>query len=109
MDQWAVANLLAGQFAYPVAYFIDDALFPASRNHFERDASLSRGGYAPVPDNWPAPRWPETATIAARGLLIFRRRLRWLTRLLRAGRTERTAHAPYRCPIHTRSWTPVTR
>jgi hypothetical protein len=109
VDQWAVANLLAGPFAFPAAYFIDDALFPSSRNHFERDAGLSRGGYPPVPDNWPAPRWPETATITALALLIFRHRLRWLTRVLRAGRTERTAHAPRRCPIHTHSWTPVTR
>lgn len=71
-----MANLLAGPFAFPVAYFIDDALLPDSRNHFERDAGLSRGGYAPVPDNWPAPRWPESAAIGALALLVFRRRLR---------------------------------
>ncbi|XAS74288.1 hypothetical protein VUN82_10890 [Micrococcaceae bacterium Sec5.1] len=43
VDQWAVANLLAGPSAFPVACFVDDAQFPGSRNHFERDAGLSRG------------------------------------------------------------------
>jgi hypothetical protein len=68
VDQWAVANFLAGPFAFPAAYFADDTLFPASCNHFERDAGLSRGGYRPVSDNWPAPRWPDTAVVAAIGL-----------------------------------------
>lgn len=108
VDQWAVANLLAGPFAFPVAYFLDEALFPASRNHFERDAGLSRGGYPPVPDNWPAPRWPDIAAIAGLSLLIFRRRLRWAVRVVRGGPRQRTAHAPQECPVHTRGWTPVT-
>jgi hypothetical protein len=107
VDQWAVANLLAGPLAFPAAYFLDEALFPASRNHFERDAGLSRGGYPPAPDNWPAPRWPDIAGIAALGLLIFRRRLRWSVRVIRGGPGQRTAHAPHRCPVHTRGWTPV--
>lgn len=107
VDQWAVANLLAGPFAFPAAYFVEDALFPESRNHFEQDPGLSRGGYPPPSDNWPAPRWPDTAAIAALGLLIFRRRLRWAVRVVRGGQGQRTAHAPYRCPVHTRGWGPV--
>ncbi|MDR6509110.1 hypothetical protein J2805_004840 [Arthrobacter oryzae] len=106
VDQWAAANLLAGPLAFPTAYFVDDALFPASRNHFERDAGLSRGGYPPAPDNWPAPRWPDTAAIAALGLIIFRRRLRWSVRVFRGGPGQRTAHGPYRCAVHTPGWTP---
>ncbi len=44
------------------------------------------GRISPVPDNWPAPKWPETTVVAAIGLLIFRRRIRWLVRVTRAGR-----------------------
>lgn len=106
VDQWAVANLLAGPSAFPTAYFVDDALFPASRNHFERDAGLSRGGYPPAPDNWPAPKWFETAVLALLCLIIFRRRLRWAVRVSRGGPGERTAHAAGACPVHTRGWNP---
>jgi hypothetical protein len=108
VDQWAVANLMAGPFAFPIVYFVDGTLFPSSRNHFERDASLSRGGYPPAPDNWPSPRWPETAALAALVLSIFRRRLRWLARVARGGSAQRLAHAPHRCPVHTRGWAPVS-
>ena len=104
VDQWAVADVLAGPFAFPAAYVIDGALFPSSRNHFERAAGLSDGAYPPAPDNWPAPRWPDTAVIAIIALLIFRRRLRWLTRVAVGGRVHARAHAPMRCPVHTRGW-----
>jgi hypothetical protein len=106
VDQWAVANFLAGPLAFPAAYFLDDALFPGSRNHFERDAGLSRGGYPPAPDNWPAPKWPETGAIAVLGLFIFRRRLRWAARVFRGGQGQRTAHTSGECPVHTRGWNP---
>jgi hypothetical protein len=104
VDQWAVCNVLAGPFAFPAAYIIDGALFPSSRNHFERAAGLSDGAYPPAPDNWPAPRWPDTAALLLIALLIFRRRLRWLTRVAVGGRVHARAHAPMRCPVHTRGW-----
>ena len=104
VDQWAVCNLLAGPFAFPAAYLIDGALFPSSRNHFERAAGLSDGAYPPAPDNWPAPRWPDAAAIALIALLIFRRRLRWLSRVVVCGRAHAGDHAPMRCPVHTRGW-----
>jgi hypothetical protein len=59
VDQWAVANLVAGPFAFLAAYFLGDALHPGSHNHFEWDTSLSRAGYPPVPENWTAPRLPD--------------------------------------------------
>jgi hypothetical protein len=43
--QWAVATLLAGPAGFPVAYGIDDFFFPGARNHFERLAGLTSGGY----------------------------------------------------------------
>jgi hypothetical protein len=43
--QWAVATLIGGPFAFPVAYAIDDFFFPGARNHFERQAGLESGGY----------------------------------------------------------------
>ena len=107
VDQWAVANLLAGPFSFPVAYFVDEALFPGERNHFERAAGLDDGSYPPVDDNWPAPRWPETAGIAAIVLVIMRRRIRWLARVAIAGRLAARAHAPMRCPTHSTGWTHV--
>lgn len=43
--QWAVATVIGGPLAFPVAYAIDDFFFPGSRNHFERQAGLESGGY----------------------------------------------------------------
>jgi hypothetical protein len=43
--QWAVATIIAGPLAFPIAYGIDDFFFPASRNHFERMAGLESGFY----------------------------------------------------------------
>lgn len=44
--QWAIATLIGGPLAFPVAYAIDDFFFPGSRNHFERLAGLESGGYS---------------------------------------------------------------
>lgn len=44
--QWAVATVIAGPLALPIAYAIDDFFFPGSRNHFERQAGLETGGYS---------------------------------------------------------------
>ncbi|WP_309130561.1 hypothetical protein [Brevibacterium sp.] len=107
VDQWAVTNLVAGPFAFPTAYFIDNSLFPRSRNHFERDAGLSGGHYPPAPDNLPAPRWPDAMIVIALGLLIFRRRLRWSLRVLQDPSSQRSAHEPGRCPVHTRGLRPI--
>ncbi len=106
VDQWAVGTLLAGPFAFPVAYAVDGTVFPGSRNHFERDAGLTRGGYTPAPDAQPAPLWPESLVLCAVGVLLFRRRLRWLTRVVRGGRPQLRAHAPQHCPVHTPGWKP---
>ena len=43
--QWAIATVVAGPLAFPIAYGIDDFFFPASRNHFERMAGLESGFY----------------------------------------------------------------
>ena len=106
VDQWAVGTLFAGPFAFPLAYLIDGAFFPGSRNHFERDAGLSRGGYPPVEDNWPAPMWPQATGLLAVAVLIFWRRLRWLARVASGGGAEVRAHSPQRCPVHTTGWRP---
>lgn len=45
-EQWAVITVIAGPFAFPVLYGIDDFFFPGSRNHFERQAGLDSGGYS---------------------------------------------------------------
>lgn len=87
VDQWAAANVLAGPFAFPVAYFIDGTFFPGPRNHFERDAGLARGGYPPGADNRPAPLWPQVAGLLILAALIWRRRLRWLAPRRSRGRT----------------------
>jgi hypothetical protein len=51
--QWAIATVLAGPLAFPVAYTVDDIFFPQARNHFEREAGLARGGYDPQTQGGP--------------------------------------------------------
>jgi len=46
--QWAVATLIGGPFAFPVAYAVENFFFPGSRNLFERQAGLGAGGYRHV-------------------------------------------------------------
>jgi hypothetical protein len=110
VTQWAVGSLIAGPLAFPAAYILDGALFPASRNHFERAAGLADGDYPPAPDNWPAPRWPDTAAIRIILLLILRRRLRWLSRVTVGGRSQARAHAaravPFTPAAGPERWTP---
>jgi hypothetical protein len=43
--QWAVATVIGGPLAFPVAYAVDNFFFPGPRNHFERLAGLETGGY----------------------------------------------------------------
>jgi hypothetical protein len=103
-DQWAVSTLAAGPLAFPVLYLVDSAFFPFARNHFERDAGLAEGDY-PIPASYgPAPLWPAVATLLAVLLLVFRRRLRWLSRLLTGGHDAAHSCLPDRCPVHTPGW-----
>ncbi|WP_433020034.1 hypothetical protein [Kribbella sp. CA-294648] len=103
-DQWAILTIIGGPLAFPAAYYADGAFFPFSRNHFERAASLTDGGYSPPPDNKPDPLPGAVSAIAVVLLLMLRRRIRWLTRVLIAGRASATAHLPGRCPVHTTGW-----
>ncbi|MGH8893208.1 MAG: hypothetical protein ACRDWY_07865 [Actinomycetes bacterium] len=103
-DQWAVLTLIGGPLAFPAAYYADGAFFPFSRNHFERAASLADGGYPSPPDNRPAPLPGAVAVIGVVLLMVLLRRIRWLSRILVAGRAAATAHLPGRCPLHTTGW-----
>ncbi|TDO51624.1 hypothetical protein EV643_103363 [Kribbella sp. VKM Ac-2527] len=103
-DQWAIMTLIGGPLAFPAAYYADGAFFPFSRNHFERAASLSDGGYTAPPDNLPAPLPGAAAAVGVVLLLVLRRRIRWFSRILAAGRTGAIAHQPGRCPLHTTGW-----
>ena len=107
VDQWALGTLLAGPFAFPLAYVVDGMFFPGSRNHFERDAGLSRGGYPPVADNWPTPVWPQASGPIAVAAFAWRRRLRWMIRVAVGGRQRARMCAPGRCPVHTTGWRSV--
>ena len=107
VDQGAVGTFFAGPFAFPLAYVIDGTFFPLSRNHFERDAGLSRGGYPPVDNNWPAPVWPRAAGLVVVAALILRRRARWLSRAVLGGHPQLSAHSPGSCPIHTKGFKPL--
>jgi hypothetical protein len=104
VDQGAIGTILAGPLAFPLAYVVDGAFFPSSRNHFERHAGLEEGAY-PIPTDYlPAPRWPDVIGIGLVAVLILRRRIRRASRLLFTGRARTEAHAPGRCPIHTKGW-----
>jgi hypothetical protein len=51
--QWAIATVIGGTYAFPLAYNVDDFFYPASKNHFEREAGLARGGYDPAVQSGP--------------------------------------------------------
>jgi hypothetical protein len=77
-DQWAVMTLVGGPLAFPLAYYLDSAFFPGSRNHFERAAGLADGSYSEPTDNKPAPipgAVPVTVVVLA--LLMLRHFWRW--------------------------------
>jgi MYXO-CTERM domain-containing protein len=99
-----VLTVIGGPLAFPAAYYVDGAFFPFSRNHFERAASLTDGGYSGPPDKKPAPLPGAVAAIAVVLLLVMRRRIRWLTRILVAGRAGAAAHLTGRCALHTTGW-----
>lgn len=102
VDQWAVFTLVGGIALLPVAYLVDDTLFPGSENHFEQAAGLDDGGYRPVPDPPVGPqRWAVGLWVGVL-LLLARRRIRWA---VRTAVRRRSTHSPGRCPVHTTGWT----
>jgi hypothetical protein len=102
VDQWANGTMLGGPAAFGVSYILDGTLFPSARNHFERRANLSDGGYPAVPDNSPAPRWPDTIAIALLLVLILCPGIRLAFRRLFTGGSQAVAHAGQRRPIQTK-------
>lgn len=104
VTQWATLTLVGGPLAMPVLYMVDDAVFPHSRNHFERDASLQDGGYHRPDDFGAQPRWVEVGAIATLIIAVVRRRLRWVSRVLLGGATAASAHHHDCCPLHSRGW-----
>jgi hypothetical protein len=107
VDQWAIASALAGPLGFPVMYIADSLLFPFSRNHFERAAGLSRGGYEEPSGFGPAPLWFPTGMVIAILALLMRARLRWLARVLTGGVSAGQSHAQDRCPTHSPGWPPA--
>lgn len=100
-DQWAALTAVGGISLLPVAYLVDDSMFPGSANHFEQSAGLAAGGYPPVSDP-PAP--PRPLALAAWLLVAaacLRTSLRALCRSVVRGTVTR---APGRCARHTTGW-----
>ncbi len=104
ITQWAILTLAGGPVAMPVLYATDDSFFPGPRNHFERAAGLHDGGYPQPTAFGPRPQWAKVTVIGLILLAVFRRRLRWVSRLLIAGAVARRAHEDGRCPLHSRGW-----
>lgn len=67
--QWAVGTVIAGPFAFPVAYAIDDFFFPGARNQFERQAGLESGGYRRV-GTGPVLGAPQITVLSILAMLI---------------------------------------
>jgi hypothetical protein len=96
-DQWAVATAVGGMTLLPVAYLVDDSLYPGELNHFEQSAGLAAGGYPRVPSPAPGPRPVAVAIWALLACLFLRSHLRQLTRALAGRPLQRSAH---RCARH---------
>lgn len=102
VDQWAVSGLIGGIALLPVAYLVDESLYPGSENHFEQSAGLYGGGYPPPPVPPVGPRGWAIALWAGVVLVLARRRIRWASRTLVR---RQSTHDPDRCPVHTPGWT----
>lgn len=79
--QWAISSVIAGHFAFPLSYTVDDFFFPGNRNHFEQEAGLARGGYDPNAHDGPRVSPIDLGLLvvlagSAEGLAHFRRRRR---------------------------------
>lgn len=44
-QHWAWGTVIGGPLAFPIAYTVDDLLFPGAQNHFERLADVRSGHY----------------------------------------------------------------
>jgi hypothetical protein len=100
-NQWAIATALGGVMLLPVAYLVDESMYPSELNHFEQAAGLAEGGYPPAPVPRPGPRPWALVTWSVVGALLLRTRLRLLFRTV-AGRPR--SPAPQRCARHTPGW-----
>jgi hypothetical protein len=99
-DQWAVSTAVGGIALLPVAYLVDESMFPGSGNHFEQSAGLAGGGYPPAPrPELPQPFALTTWLVVV--AVVLRTSLRALCRTVARGRVVRT---PGRCARHTRGW-----
>jgi hypothetical protein len=68
-SQWAIATVIGGPFAFPVAYAVDDFFFPGARNHFERQAGLESGRYRHV-GHGPVLGTAQIATLCAAVVIV---------------------------------------
>lgn len=104
VDQAAVLTTIGGPVVMPLLYTVDDAFYPAARNHFERAAGLDAGGYSTSPGTEPDPQWAVVGGIVALLAFVLRTRIRLLSRMLARGRAAGGGHAPDRCPRHSPGW-----
>jgi hypothetical protein len=100
-DQWAALTALGGIMTLPVAYAVDESMYPSSLNHFEEAAGLADGEYPPPPIPRPGPRPWALIMWCLVTVVVFRTRLRLLFRTV-AGRPR--SPAPERCGRHTPGW-----
>jgi hypothetical protein len=104
VTQWAALTLIGGPSAMPLAYSVDEAFFPESRNHFERAAGLQDGGYRRPEDFAPRPQWTKVGVMGMLLVAVGWRRFRWASRLLIGGSAAAAARQRGRCPLHSRGW-----
>jgi hypothetical protein len=104
VTQWATLTLTGGPLAMPLLYAADEAFFPHSRNHFERAAGLTDGGYARPGSFGPQLQWAKVGVLGMLLVAVFRRRLRWTSRVLTGGAAAATARQRGLCPLHSRGW-----
>jgi hypothetical protein len=78
--QWAVPSVIGGPLAFPIAYTVDAIFLPRTRNHFEQEVGLERGGYDPDGQSGPRLGFVDVGllirTAGAAELVWFGRRWR---------------------------------